>query len=276
MPGYKTTAGDCELISLTDAHMQFPWAMFFIGIPLEEIETYRDLYPQCWGERGFATDAGAYVVRTGGKTVLVDTGIGPGPIAQLGGVEGKMIDDMKAKGVRPEDIDVVVHTHLHFDHVGWNLAGGKTPTFPNATYYAPEADMEYFAANMAANPQFAAQVLPLKELGRLQSYAGEVTLAPNVTTIPTPGHTPGHASVLVASAGEMAIITGDLAHHPAQVDHTEWSPAWEHDPKMSAASRKRIIERLEGERGIAAFCHFPGEGFGRIVRSGDRRLFQAL
>ncbi|HEY8767501.1 MAG TPA: MBL fold metallo-hydrolase, partial [Dehalococcoidia bacterium] len=142
MPGYKTTVGDCELISQTDAHMQFPWAMFFVGIPLDEIETYRDLYPQCWGDRGFATDAGAYVVRTGARTVLVDTGIGPGPIEQLGGVQGTMIDDMTAKGVRPEDIDVVVHTHLHFDHVGWNLAGGKAPTFPNATYYAPEADFE--------------------------------------------------------------------------------------------------------------------------------------
>jgi glyoxylase-like metal-dependent hydrolase (beta-lactamase superfamily II) len=275
MPGYKTTVGDCELISLTDAHMQFPWAMFFVDIPLDEIETYHDLYPQCWGERGFATDAGAYVVRTGGKTVLVDTGIGPGPIEQLGGIEGKMIDDMKAKGVRPEDIDVVVHTHLHFDHVGWNLGDGKTPTFPNATYYAPEADFEFFSENLQANPQMA-QVSPLKDLGRLQLYSGEVSLAQNVTTLPTPGHTPGHTSVLVASGGEMAIITGDLAHHPAQVDHTEWSPAWEHNPKMSAASRKRIIERLEGEHGIAAFCHFPGEGFGRIVRSGTRRVFQAL
>ncbi|HEY8767597.1 MAG TPA: hypothetical protein VIP09_10145, partial [Dehalococcoidia bacterium] len=137
--------------------------------------------------------------------------------------------------------------------------------------YAPQADFELFSENMQANPQMA-QVSPLKGLGRLQLYSGEVSLARNVTTLPTPGH----ASVLVASSGEMAIISGDLAHHPAQVDHPEWSPAWEHDPKMSAASRKRIIERLESERGIAAFCHFPGEGFGRIVRSGNRRVFQAL
>ena len=126
---HTITIGDCEIISLTDAHMQFPWQAFFMGIPLDEMETYRDLYPECWGERGFATDAGAYVVRTEGRTVLVDTGIGPDPIAQLGGTAGRMIDDMREKGVDPDSIDTVIHTHLHFDHVGWNISGGK-PTFP--------------------------------------------------------------------------------------------------------------------------------------------------
>jgi hypothetical protein len=74
----------------------------------------------------------------------------------------------------------------------------------------------------------------------------------------------------------MAIITGDVAHHPSQLDHPEWVTGFDIDPKMASASRKQIAERLELEGGIAAFCHFPGEGFGRIVRSGNRRVFQAL
>ncbi|HVP04202.1 MAG TPA: MBL fold metallo-hydrolase [Dehalococcoidia bacterium] len=275
MPGYKITVGNCEIISLTDAHMQFPWVMFFVGIPLEELETYRDIYPACWGDRGFATDAGAYAVLTAGKTILVDTGIGPGPISELGGVQGSMLDDMRAKGISPAGVEIVVHTHLHFDHVGWNFVEGK-PTFPNATHYAPEADIAYFSEHRAPNPQFEAQVEPLLKLGMLKGFSGEMTLAPGVSTIPTPGHTPGHSSVLAGSGGDFAIITGDLAHHPAQVDRTEWSPGWEHDPARSAESRRQIVERLEREGGIGAFCHFPGEGFGRIVRKGNRRVFQAL
>jgi glyoxylase-like metal-dependent hydrolase (beta-lactamase superfamily II) len=274
MPGHKITVGNCEVISLTDAEMQFPWQIIFPNIPEADRESYRGLYPYCYGERGFRTDAGAYVIRSSGKTIIVDTGIGPGPIAMLGGLKGQMLDDMKAKGVQPADVDIVVHTHLHVDHVGWNITEGK-PTFPNATYYAPEADLAYFEAGLATNPQMQ-QVLPLRDMGKLQTYSGETTITPEVTTISTPGHTPGHSSLLVDSSGEMAVVTGDLAHHPMQVDHTEWSPAFDVDQAASAESRRMLVDRMEQQSIIAAFCHFPGEGFGRISRSGNRRVFQAL
>ncbi len=274
MAGPKITIGNCEVVSLTDAKMQFPWGMFFPSIPLPEIEAYKDLYPESFGASAFATDAGAYAIRSGGKTVLVDTGIGPGPVAMLGGLEGRLVDDMKDKGISPESVDIVVHTHLHVDHVGWNVTGGG-PTFPNARYYAPKADYDFFSANLQSNPQMQ-QVIPLLEQGRLETYAGELALTADLTTMPTPGHTPGHHSVLLKSSGESLLITGDVAHHPAQVDRTDWSPAFDTDPVESAATRKTVMERLEAEGHPAAFCHFPGEGFGRIVRQGNRRIFQAL
>jgi glyoxylase-like metal-dependent hydrolase (beta-lactamase superfamily II) len=271
---HKISVGNAEILSFTDLKMEFPWQVFFPNIASAELEPYRELYPECWGELGFCTDAGCYAVRSGGKTVLVDTGLGPGPHAWLRGAKGNLVEDMRAKGLAPEDVGIVVHTHLHTDHVGWNLTGGA-PTFPNARYYAPKADWDYFSTMLAANPQMAEQVIPLKELGRLEIYEGEVTLAPEVTTLPTPGHTPGHSSVLVSSNGARALITGDLAHHPAQVDHTEWSPAFDVDPAQSAATRKAMVEKLAAEGMIAAFCHFPGEGFGRIAESGGKRIFQA-
>jgi glyoxylase-like metal-dependent hydrolase (beta-lactamase superfamily II) len=270
----KITVGNAEIISITDCSMQFPWSIFFPNIPLADIEAYRDLYPECYGDNRFKADAGAYAVRSGGKTILVDTGLGPGPIAMLGGIEGHLVEDMQKKAIAPADVDIVVHTHLHIDHTGWNITAGA-PTFPNATYYAPEADIEFFFANKSQNPHIEKQVEPLQKLGKLQSYSGEVTLAPNVSTIPTPGHTPGHSSIVVGSAGEYAVITGDVAHHPCQVDHTEWSPAFDTDPTASAASRKSLVDRLEKDNAIAAFCHFPHE-FGRITRKGARRIFQAL
>lgn len=274
MPGYRITIGNCEIISVTDLAMQFPWSVFFPNLSEADYEAYRELYPTCYGEGRFKADAGAYAIRSSGKTVLVDTGLGPGPHAWLGGASGRLVDDLKAKGVPVEGVDIVLHTHLHGDHVGWNMADGK-PTFPNATYYAPEADLAYFEENIASNPQMQ-QVLPLREMGKLQAYSGETTITPDVTTVPTPGHTPGHSSVLIASGGEKALVTGDVAHHPMQLDRTEWSPAFDVDGKLSAETRGKIAARLESENMVAAFCHFPGEGFGRVVTQGNRRVFQAL
>lgn len=274
MPDYKITVGNCEIISLTDLEMQFPWSMFFPSLKESDYEPYRALYPACYGDRGYKTDAGAYAIRSSGKTVVVDTGLGPGPHAWLGNTSGRLTEDMNDKGVPPESVDIVFHTHLHGDHVGWNIVDGK-PTFANATYYAPEEDVKFFEANLAANAQMTAQVLPLREMGKLKTYSGETTLTPELTTVPTPGHTPGHSSLLIASAGEKAMVMGDVAHHPMQLDRTEWSPAFDVDGDASAKTRAKIIDRLEAESIVAAFCHFPGEGFGRVGRQGNRRVFQA-
>ena len=274
MAGPKITVGNAEITSLTDVEMQFPWATFFPNVPMHEMEKYRELYPESWGDIGFKTDAGCYAVRSEGKTILVDTGLGPGPHEFLRGATGNLIDDMKSKGVAPDDVDVVLHTHLHPDHVGWNMSG-DAPTFPNARYYAPQADWDFFNSALAANPQME-QVVPLNEMGRLELYDGEITITSEVTTLATPGHTPGHCSVLVNSGGEKALIAGDLTHHPAQVDRPEWSPAFDLDAVLASATRKKMMDGLVEEGHIAAFCHFPGEGFGRIVESNGKRVFQAL
>jgi glyoxylase-like metal-dependent hydrolase (beta-lactamase superfamily II) len=274
MPANKITVGNCEIVSLTDLEMQFPWSMFFPGLKEEDYEAYRAIYPACYGEGRFKTDAGAYAIRSAGKTIVVDTGLGPGPHPWLAGANGKLADDMRRKGIELDSVDIVVHTHLNGDHVGWNMIDGK-PTCPNAAYYAPDADVTFFEADLAANQQMQ-QVLPLREIGKLQTYSGETALTEDVTIIPTPGHTPGHSSVLVVSSGDKAMIMGDVAHHPMQLDRTEWSPAFDVDGTAAAATRATVTDRLEGENIIAAFCHFPGEGFGRVARENGRRVFRGL
>ncbi|HEY5625239.1 MAG TPA: MBL fold metallo-hydrolase, partial [Dehalococcoidia bacterium] len=180
----------------------------------------------------------------------------------------------KSKGVPPDDVDIVLHTHLHPDHVGWNMSG-DAPTFPNARYFAPRADWDYFNGALAANPQMG-QVIPLNDMGRLELYDGEITITSEVTTLPTPGHTPGHCSVLVNSDGEKVLIMGDVAHHPAQADRPEWSSGFDLDGSLAATTRKKMMDRLVEEGLLAAFCHFPGDGFGRISESAGKRVFQAL
>ena len=240
------TVGNAQIISLHDLDLDFPSAMMFPNIAMEKFEAYRDLYPDCFGQIGMALDCGAYAVRSGGKTIIVDTGIGPGPIAMLGGLVGNLVPDMKNKGIVPEDVDIVVHTHLHVDHVGWNIGKDGTPTFPNARYYASQADYDLFSQDLANNPHMQ-QIIPLKEMDKLELFSGEILLTPEVTTMPTPGHTPGHHSVLVNSGGEKILITGDLAHHPAQVDQTDWCPSFDSDHPTASATRLKVMKELESE-----------------------------
>ncbi|MDO8616264.1 MAG: MBL fold metallo-hydrolase [Dehalococcoidia bacterium] len=271
----KVSVGNAEIISLVDTPMEFPWNLFFPNNSPADFEPYRGRYPEAFGPAGFHTNAVCYAIRSQGKTILCDTGIGPGPIAFLGGIRGRLLEDMRAKGVQPDDVDIVVHTHLHGDHVGWNLSADGAPNFPRAKYYAPQADWDFFRKALDANPQMA-QVIPLHDQGRLELFSGELTLTPEVTTLPTPGHTPGHCSLLVSSGGEGALVTGDLAHHPAQVDRTEWSSGFDTDPAAAGRTRAKVCDRLEAEGLLAAFCHFPEPGFGRLVRLEGRRVFRAL
>jgi glyoxylase-like metal-dependent hydrolase (beta-lactamase superfamily II) len=281
MSGHVLRVGNIEVMELLDTPMAFPFEVFFPQQGAAAFEAYRQLYPAAFAPDGrFQTYAQAYVVRAGGRTILVDTGVGPGPHDWLGGARGRLLDDLQEKGVRPEDVDAVVFTHLHGDHVGWNLqyeAGSPRPTFPRARYYVPQADWDFFT-DPARLGQWGTDrtVVPLRELGVLELFSGEVTLAQGVTTLPTPGHTPGHTSILLASQGERALICGDLAHHPAQVDQTSWVPAFDTDGAQAAQTRSRILDMLESEGLTAVFCHFPPPGFGRLLRLEGRRVFRAL
>ena len=137
----KVTVGNVEIIALVDMPMQFPWQIIFAGIPQSEFEAYRELYPKSFGEDRFATQCGAYAIRSEGRTVLCDTGIGPGPIQFLGGAGGRLLDDMRDKGVRPEDVDTVVFTHLHGDHVGWTLSPEQTAELPEGALPRPSGGL---------------------------------------------------------------------------------------------------------------------------------------
>ncbi len=279
MAGHSVTVGNVEIVSLLDTPMEFDAAMFFPRNDRADFDPYKDQYPDAYGSDGkLRTYAQCYALRSGGKTVLVDTGIGPGPVAMLGGIRGRLVEDMYAKGVPPESVDIVVFTHLHPDHVGWNLTPDNVPTFAKARYLVPQVDWDFFTASDVApqNPHIQTSVLPLKKLGALDLFSGEKALTEEVTTYPTPGHTPGHTSIMVSSAGEKAIITGDLAHHPAQVERTEWCSGFDGDPSQAVATRRKVFDQLEADGLVAAICHFPDPGFGKLVRLEGKRVWQAL
>ena len=275
MPASTIVVGKAQIIGLLDTYMEFPWTVFLPSIPRSDIDRYKAVYPGSFGGDNFRTRAGAYVIRSEGKAILCDTGVGPGPHAWLGGLTGNLVPDMESKGVSPSEVDYVVFTHLHGDHVGWNLTGDGKPSFPNASYLVPQADWDFFSPNSTSNPQMQV-VAPLKDMGIMELVSGEKAITAEVTTYPTPGHTPGHQSLIISSDGERAVVTGDLAHYPAQVEHVNWPTAFDMDPSAAEEARRKMFDQLEADGVVAGFCHFPEAPFGKLIRSEGKRTWKAI
>lgn len=272
--------GAVQVLSLADAEGPLDLAPEQIvpGVPVEAQAPYRKRYPEAFDERGrWRAPFGSFLLRAGGRSVLVDTGIGPYPFALVGGVRGHLPDELLAHGVDVAAIDTVFLTHAHGDHIGWNVLENGAAGFPNARYLIHRADWEWVHASerMAGNAAIARSLTPLEKLGRLELLDGETRLTDEITAIHTPGHTPGHMSVIIASGGEKALITGDVLSNPAQISEPDWAPIFDADGAVAAATRRALLDRIESEGMTIAAGHFPRPGFGRIVRLESRRYWQA-
>ena len=251
---------------------------FFPAVPEESWQPYEDALTDGMLQLYY----GSFFVAMRGTIVLVDTGMGPGPHASRGNRTGDLLHQLRAKGVAPGDVSAVVHTHLHADHVGWNVdLSGDTPVpnFPNARYYAPSLDWEHFTHPdvLDTAPQVKENVIPLHELGLLELIEGEHAITEEITTLPAPGHTPGHQVIAVTSGGEAVLITGDMLHAKEQIENPDWCAGVDTDKTASAASREAVLARAESEGLLVAAGHFhPGVNYGRVVRRQGRRYWQAL
>ncbi|MCE2462492.1 MAG: MBL fold metallo-hydrolase [Dehalococcoidia bacterium] len=278
MANDKVTIGNVEITSFTDGNLEMDLCDFFPSIPNENWNPYENYLTP---EHGVRFNLGSFLIRSDGRTILVDTGMGGKPADAPETPWRELLDNLKAGGVSPEDIDMVVMTHLHRDHVGWNLLsrGGKyEPTFPKAHYWVSAGDWEFFSRpeNLDLFDTTRTCVLPLKEMGIMELMDGEHALTSELTTLPTPGHTPGHMSIMVSSQGERGLIMGDAAHNQAQVHETDWCSRADIDHEQTRITRRALMERLEREGIVVASGHFPAPGFGRVVRLEGRRCWQGL
>jgi glyoxylase-like metal-dependent hydrolase (beta-lactamase superfamily II) len=218
-------------------------------------------HPRWFGPGGtFTMTVGGFLVRTGARLALVDCGIGPYLPDEDNG--GKFLDDLRSKGVAPEDITDVLFTHLHFDHVGWATQKG-TVVFANARYRCDAADWEWFMANEEGARRKLAPIA-----GRLETWSGSATVLPGIDALPTYGHTPGHAAFAISSGDERAYLLGDAAHCPVELEDIEWDGISDVDPVAARRARDEVARMLEAEGARAAGAHFPGLEFGRLMRLG--------
>jgi glyoxylase-like metal-dependent hydrolase (beta-lactamase superfamily II) len=279
MAGNKVRVGNVEITSLSDGMLEFDLCNFFPAIPEQNWQPYDT---HLTAERKVRFNLASFLVRSDGRNILVDTGLGPKPTDAPETPWGELMSDFKAHGIRPEDIDMVVMTHLHRDHVGWNLqspSGKYEPTFPKARYWMSQKDWEVCHQPEVQRDRFPnapACVWPLEELGLIEFMEGEYALTSELTTLPMPGHTPGHMSIMINSQGERALILGDAAHNPAQVQETDWVSRADMDPEQTRVTRRSIMERLEREGILVAAGHFPAPGFGKIASTEGGRYWQAL
>ncbi|CAB3750113.1 MBL fold metallo-hydrolase [Paraburkholderia humisilvae] len=220
-----------------------------------------------------------WVVRTGGHTLLIDTGIGNGKYrpfnARFDQLQTSFIERLALAGVRPSDVDYVLLTHLHADHVGWNtqfVDGRWIPTFPRAKYVFPRAEMDFFATRAGENRRmvFEDSVLPVVE-------ANQATLIPEsggefldgIEFHPTPGHSIAHMAISIRSEGEEALFCGDVMHNPLQVYRPDWCSTVALDRARARSSRRWLLDYV-AERGALVFtAHFPESSVGRVTRNGD-------
>ena len=280
MVNNQMNIGSVTILSLSDGHMMGPARDSYPDVP-DKVWTCGCESPEAGPQ--IDTNFGSFLVRSGGQTIMVDTGVGPLPNEDPGSEWGLLVDDMKANNVDPEDVDTVFMTHLHFDHTGWNLVsnnGKASPLFPKARYLANSIDWEFFLHEPEAKEKYyyrSAPVDPLKGLGLLDLIEGsEHRITDELTAIHTPGHTPGHMSIIVSSQGEKGVILGDVAHNPKQVHETGWKVSADCDHDQARETRESVMKMIEEEGLKMAAGHFPAPGFGRVVRLEGKRFWQVL
>jgi glyoxylase-like metal-dependent hydrolase (beta-lactamase superfamily II) len=257
---HAVAVGDVQLIVLDDGSFPFPARYFFSNVP------------EATWRKELATDAAGKIpvghnyalLKSAGELIVIDTGYGDDT---HGGRTGHLLEEFARTGHRREDVSMVVNTHAHGDHTSRNTCreGGRTrPAFPNARYYLGRADWDRFNGPDGQVHHFDQHLRSLAEMGMLVLVDGALQLTPDVSLLPTPGHTPGHMSVLIQSRDNMALYLGDLCHHPLHFAHPDWVSCFDTDPGQTPATRGAVF-RMALENDALLICpHAPAPGLGRL------------
>src|SRR5689334_12989591 len=264
----------------------FKATTFFSAWSPEVVEQHRSwMVPGHYDEQhgNLRLTVQSWLIRTSRHTVLIDTCVG----------NDKRSDDhlawhmkswpylerLAAAGVKPEQIDFVLCTHLHVDHIGWNirLANGRwVPTFPNARYVFSKTEFDHYDAiyrkNPADRPSFEDSVLPVVAANRADMVSGSHMIGDHFLIEPAPGHTPGHITIKLQDDDERAIFTGDILHHAIQVHHPQWNSEFCADQAQARATRRRVLEYCAESGALMLPAHFGPSYACHIAERGDSFL----
>jgi glyoxylase-like metal-dependent hydrolase (beta-lactamase superfamily II) len=211
---------------------------------------------------------GCFLVTGPSGATMVDTGLGPTPEA-ADRVSGEMPRMLEWVGVRPEEVDVLIHTHLHMDHIGGDTVAGA-PFFPNATVYVHTAELDHW---LTLDGSGGDRIRTIFEPLRVEPIDGDFEVRPGITMVESIGHTPGHVSVELIAHGGRAIVAGDVTHHPLQASHPEWNVSADLDPIAAESSRRSFYDKLASSGMAFAAGHFPRPGFGTVTVEEGIRVY---
>lgn len=223
------------------------------------------------------------LVRSGGKTILVDTGVGskgsraPGAVTTEG--DSTLLAGLAEAGVSPEDVDLVVNTHLHFDHCGGNTRtedGVPVSTFPNARYFIQEGEFDAAThTNERTRGTYLAENFePLHDAKQVELISGDAEVVPGVRIVMAPGHTEDHCVVEVESEGDYALYCGELAQHPVMLERLAWVSAFDILPLVSLETKRRFVEKAIEKRGLIISVHALYPGLGRLRAEDSKRKWE--
>ena len=278
----KWQIGDVEVVRIVEINDHHdPFTMLGPDFTVEVARRHGWLVPN------FATPEGVmkisfqcFVVRSGKERIMIDTCIGNGRQREyevFSNLRGTFLEDIKAAGFPRETITKVLCTHLHQDHVGWNTMqdGGRfVPTFPNARYLFGRKEHEHWEMlKRTGSHHFMGHlkdaVDPITQAGLADFIEPTLALTDEVSLFPTHGHTPGHVSVMIASKGQEAIITGDAMHHPIQLAEPGFANNFDMDPETALKTRRQLYERAADKDILIIGTHFCDPTSGFIVRDGN-------
>jgi glyoxylase-like metal-dependent hydrolase (beta-lactamase superfamily II) len=264
---YRFKLGDFECVSLSDGSLDYPLKNFFANVPIEQVEDalrQRDL------PIDHITTPYTYLyVDTGEHRVLVDMGAG-----DLGPRTGKLLQNMEAAGIDPAEVDTVVITHAHPDHIGGTLDDEGGPVYPNAHYYIWKEEWNFWFSEVALTktPERFVTIArenlePIRD--RVNLLDRESEIVPGIRAIPAPGHTPGHIVVQVSSDDERLLYIGDTVLYPLHLEHPDWTPIYDIVPQKAGASKRRIFDLAAAKNALVHGQHFPPfPGLGTLSTNG--------
>jgi glyoxylase-like metal-dependent hydrolase (beta-lactamase superfamily II) len=285
MDGFKWRVGDVEISSIPEFQVpMFAPSFIYPDLPAERLEAHRSwLVPRhldpATGKLNIVIQA--YVVKTKRRTILVDACSGNDkerPSRPFFHRQNRpWLERLATAGFSPSDIDFVLCTHLHIDHVGWNtrlMNGRWVPTFPRARYLITKAEWEHWQnaelrRAYSTDEHIEDSVLPVVAAGQADFVAMDYEFDDEAWLEPTPGHTPGHVALRVRSGGEQAALSGDLMHTALQCAEPDISSCFCVDRALSARSRRTFLERSAEARALVLPAHFPQPSAGRVTPAGN-------
>ena len=272
---HRTTLGDFELTVVSDGTYFLDGGGFFGVVP--KVLWSRKVTAD--EQNRVAAGLNSLLVRTGDKNVLIETGIGnklSEKMVQIYGQPAKLLGNLRDAGVAPQEIDIVINTHLHFDHCGWNTLrkeGKIVPTFPQAKYYAPAGEWQYARHPSARDAiSFISENYdPLVESGRMTLLNGGEEIVPGISVKTFPGHTGHMQAIIVRSGGKTACYISDLIPASAHLD-LAWGMAFDLYPLQTIESRKQYYAEAIPERWLTVFTHDPQTPWGYVERGEKGKL----